>query len=228
MSSRSTSRTRLVALITGCVFLFGAGGLVTASFLTATPAPATVSATSASPPAVLPPSPFRLHTAFPWNTPVRSLTNHPATLARGSRATVVMAMASWCLYCGYEDKWVLPVLAKTPGVVIDVVDVSPHGGIANPGPQSPPFSGHDGTGGPLTTSGMAHTMQQYVHTFGTLNAPNVHVYVAPSTTRRIWAIQQFPTLAFIGSSGQVTVLPAGAQTLPQAQADLTQTLSTPH
>ena len=134
-------------------------------------------------------------------------------------------MASWCLYCGYEDKWVLPVLAKTPGVVIDVVDVSPHGGIANPGPQSPPFSGHDGTGGSLTTAGMAQTMQQYVQSFGTLNAPNVHVYVAPATTRRIWAVQQFPTLAFIGPAGRVAVLPAGAQTRHQAQADLTQTLA---
>ena len=155
---------------------------------------------------------------------VTTLQGQATTLAQGSKGTVVVAMASWCLFCGYEDKWVLPQLAKTPGVAIDVVDVSPQGGIADPGPQNPPFSGHDGQGGPLTVAGMETTMQYYVTTFGTLSASNIHVYVAPQTTQSAWNIQSFPTLAFLGANGTVAVAPNGAQTLSQAQADLQQTL----
>lgn len=169
-------------------------------------------------------SPFAVGSAFNFNTPVETLTGHQTTLAQGSKGTVIMAMASWCLYCGYEDKWVLPVLAKTPGVVIDIVDVSPQGGIANPGPQSPAFSGHDGQGGPLTVAGMESTMTQYKKTFGTLNAANIHVYVAPQSTQTAWNIQSFPTLAFANAQGKVVVAPGGAQTLSQAQSDLQQAL----
>ena len=168
--------------------------------------------------------PFSPGSATMFSTVVESLSGHATALARGPKATVVMAMASWCRYCGYEDKWVLPQLAKTPGVAIDVVDVSPQGGIADPGPQNPPFSGHDGQGGPLTVAGMETTMQYYVTTFGTLSASNIHVYVAPQTTQSAWNIQSFPTLAFLGANGTVAVAPNGAQTLSQAQADLQQTL----
>ncbi len=135
-----------------------------------------------------------------------------------------MAMASWCLYCGYDDKYVMPILAKTPGVAIDIVDISPEGGIADPGPQNPPFGGHDGTGGAITTAGMESIMRQYVTTYGTLNASNIHVYVAPSSTQNAWNIQATPTLAFIDSNGKVSVAPAGAQTISQAKADLQQAL----
>lgn len=168
--------------------------------------------------------PFTVGSAFNFKTPLETLTGHQTTLAQGSKGTVIMAMASWCLYCGYEDKWVLPALAKTPGVVVDIVDVSPQGGIANPGPQSPAFSGHDGQGGPLTVAGMESTMQQYKKAFGTLNASNIHVYVAPQATQSAWNIQSFPTLAFTNGSGKVVVAPGGAQTLSQAQSDLQQTL----
>lgn len=168
--------------------------------------------------------PFVVGTAVSFKTPVDTLSGHRTVLARGSKATIIMAMASWCLYCGYEDKWVLPVLAKTPGVTVDIVDVSPQGGVADPGPKSPPFSGHDGRGGALTLAGMESTMQQYVKTYGTLSSSNIHVYVAPRATQSAWNIQGFPTLAFVGSSGKVAVAPPGAQTFSQAQADLHQAL----
>lgn len=169
-------------------------------------------------------SPFTVGTAFPFKTAVETLSGHQTTLAQGPKGTIVMAMASWCLYCGYEDKWVLPQLAKTSGVAIDIVDTSPQGGIANSGPQNPAFSGHDGTGGPLTVAGMESVMTQYKKTYGTLNAANVHLYVAPQTTQSAWNIQSFPTLGFIGSNGKVVVAPAGAQSLSQAQSDLHQAL----
>lgn len=156
---------------------------------------------------------------------VTTLQGQATTLAQGSKGTVVVAMASWCLFCGYEDKWVMPQLAKTPGVVIDVVDVSPQGGIADPGPENPPFSGHDGTGSALTLTQMESTMQQYATTYGTLSASNIHVYVAPSATQSAWNIQSFPTLAFLNSAGKIAVAPQGAQTVSQAQSDLQQALN---
>lgn len=169
--------------------------------------------------------PFTTGAAFNFKTPVENLAGQTTTLAQGSKGTVVMAIASWCLYCAYEDKYAMPQLAKTPGVTIDIVDVSPQGGIGNPGPQSPAFSGHDGTGGALTTDGMVSVMNQYKKTFGTLNVANIHVYVAPSATRTAWNVQSFPTLGFIGANGKVAVAPAGAQTVSQAQSDLQQALS---
>lgn len=166
--------------------------------------------------------PFTVGQSFNFQTPVESLAGQTTTLAQGTKATVVLTMASWCLYCAYEDKWVMPDLAKTPGVVVDIVDVSPQGGIGDPGPQSPAFSGHDGTGGSLTVAQMVTTMQEYKKTFGTLNAANVHVYVAPSATRTAWNVQSFPTMGFMSGAGIVKVAPDGAQTLSQAQADLQQ------
>ncbi len=168
--------------------------------------------------------PFAVGRTVNFGTAVINLAGQKTTLARGTKGTVIMAMASWCLYCGYEDKWVLPMLAKTPGVAIDIVDVSPQGGIANPGPKSPAFSGHDGTGGPITTKTMISIMRQYKTTFGTLNATNIHVYVAPSATQSAWNIQSFPTLAFVGANSKTVVAPAGAQTISQAQSDLQQAM----
>nr|WP_243239827.1 hypothetical protein [Sulfobacillus harzensis] len=206
---------------------FGLGVLLSRPAVRPDPTPsATVTpSTSPSPTTTAPTNrTFAVGTAFPFSTTVDTLQGQPTTLARGSKGTVVMAMASWCLYCAYEDKYVLPVLAKTPGVAVDVVDVSPQGGIGDPGPQNPPFSGHDGTGGALTTAGMEATMRQYVKTFGTLSASTIHVYVAPSATQAAWNVQTFPTLAFIGTTGKVAVAPAGAQTVSQAQADLRQAM----
>ena len=166
-------------------------------------------------------SPFHTGRTVDWRQPVLTLAGHRATLARGSRATIIMGMASWCLYCGYEDRWVLPTLAREPGVVVDIVDVSPHGGIADPGPESPPFHGHDGQGGPMTASGMEQTMRQYARTYHLAGAA-LHVYVAPAATQKLWAVPSFPALAFVNRQGVVVVSPAGAQTLSEARADLAQ------
>ncbi|MCY0865272.1 MAG: hypothetical protein OWQ57_10000 [Sulfobacillus sp.] len=194
---------------------------------TAGAAPSTPTPTPGGTPAAT--GPFVVGHSFPFQAAVETLSGTPTHLAHGSRATIVMAMASWCLFCSYEDKYVLPALAKTPGVAIDIVDVSPQGGIADPGPESPPFSGHDGTGGPLTLTGMEYTMRQYVATYGTLAAPNIHVYVAPPATQTAWNVQAFPTLAFVNAQGRIVVAPPGALTVSQAQSALQQTLqASPH
>lgn len=157
------------------------------------------------------------HTA-PWSAALTTLTGHATHLARGSHGTIVMAMASWCLFCGYEDKWVWPTLAKAhPHWAIDIVDVSPQGGIADPGPQNPPFHGHDGVGGPLSVAQMQATMRQYVQTYG-LHAANIHVYVAPTATQQTWNITSFPTIYAINSHGVVSQTTPGAVTVSQAQA----------
>ncbi len=168
--------------------------------------------------------PFAVGRTVNFQTPVLNLTGRKTTLARGSKGTIIVAMASWCLYCGYDDKYVMPLLAKTPGVAIDIVDISPQGGIADPGPQNPPFSGHDGTGGALTTAGMESIMRQYVTTYGTLNASNIHVYVAPTRTQTAWNVQSTPTIAYVSANGKTVVAPPGAQTISQAQSALKQTM----
>jgi len=170
-------------------------------------------------------SPFTVNHGFPVTDRVETLSGHQTPLAQGQRATIVLAMASWCRYCAYEDKWVVPKLAATPGVVIDIVDVSPQGGIGDPGPQSPAFSGHDGTGESLTVAQMETTMAQYVRRFGTLSAKNIHVYVAPTAIQSAWAITTYPSFAFLNSDASVVVAPNGAQTAAQAQADLQHVIS---
>lgn len=164
-------------------------------------------------------SAFTAGQAAPWSTTLETLKGQPAHLVRGTKGTLVVEMASWCLFCGYTDKYIVPLIAAMPGVAVDVVDVSPQGGIANPGPQSPPFSGHDGQGSAINTAQMATTMQQYVSTYGTLTA--AHVFVAPSATRSAWDIQSFPTLDWINASGKVVSSTPGALTIAQAQAQAT-------
>lgn len=159
---------------------------------------------------------FTVGQAAPWSASLETLKGQPAHLVRGTKGTLVVEMASWCLYCGYTDKYIVPLIDKMPGVVVDVVDVSPQGGIADPGPISPPFSGHDGQGGAINTAQMAQVMQQYVTTFGTLG--QAHVFVAPSATRSAWNVQSFPTMDWINASGKVVSDTPGALTIPQAQA----------
>lgn len=211
----------------GIALLAGAlGGMALGGFglgvLTAAHAPADApsggpgAARAGSPPA----SPFAVGAALPQGRVLDALDGKPAALALGRKATVVMGMASWCLFCGYEDRWVLPALAREPGVAADVVDLSPQGGIADPGPQSPPFHGQDGTGGPLDTRGMLATMRHYVARYRGM--PGVHVYVAPAAVRSAWPVQGFPTLAFADRRGTVTQVVPGGLTLPQATAALQQ------
>jgi hypothetical protein len=164
-----------------------------------------------------PPAGFTVGAPAPWAAPLRTLADRPATLARGRRGTLVVAMASWCLYCGYTDRYVVPAIARLPGVTVDVVDVSPQGGIADPGPLTPPFTGHDGTGGPLTTAQMAATMRRYVARYGSLG--RAHVYVAPAATRAAWAVSAFPELVWIGATARVAQITPGALTVPQALAE---------
>lgn len=223
----------LLATVAGLGVLGGtfALGLSTGSSSVAAATPSAVAGpvtpgttTTTTTPGATPTGPFVAGQTMNFKTAVDTLQGQRTTLARGSKGTVIMAMASWCLYCAYEDKYVLPALAKTPGVVVDIIDVSPQGGIGDPGPATPAFSGHDGTGGALSVAGMESTMRQYMKTFGTLSAPNIHVYVAPSVTQTVWNIQSFPTLAFVNGKGAVSVSPAGAQTLSQAQSELRQAL----
>lgn len=217
----------LLAVVAGSLFLGGwALGVLTAqprSALTVKTAPSSPPSHAAGTSTAS--NPFVVGTSFPFTTSqVETLTGHVTHLALGSRATIVMAMASWCLFCGYEDKYVLPVLARTPGVVVDIVDVSPQGGIADPGPATPPFHGHDGAGGPLTVAGMRTTMQHYVQTYG-LAKTAIHVYVAPTATQQAWHVSAFPSLAFLNARGTVVVAPPGALTIAQGRTALDEALS---
>ncbi len=154
--------------------------------------------------------------AFNWNTAVRNLTDHSATLARGAKGTIIELMASWCLYCGYTDKYALPTIAKTPGVAVDVIDVYPATGIANPGPENPPFTGKDGRAVTADTAQMATTMQQYKKDYGGM--PGMNLYVAPSATRALWKPRSIPILIWINKAGIVTKVSVGGLLPNQAQS----------
>jgi len=157
-----------------------------------------------------------LHHAFPWGTPLRSDTNQVVQLARGKKVTIVMGMASWCHFCGYEDRWVLPTVIHTPGVAIDLVDVSPYRGIANPGPKTPAFSGKDGVMQPATVLQMEHTMRRYVQQYHL--PPSIHVYIAPKAVQTAWHVTGFPDLWFMNATGVATQHTNGALTLPEMKA----------
>ena len=136
-------------------------------------------------------------------------------LKRGSRLTVVMLMASWCLYCAYDDKYVWPTIIHTPGLQLDIIDVSPYSGIGNPGPESPAFTGHDNPGPKVGVAGMRTTMSAYVRQFG-LQYSNVNVYVDP-TGMQYWSVQDFPTVLFVNQKGQLVERVNGALTQSSAQ-----------
>ncbi len=154
--------------------------------------------------------------SFDWTMAVRNLNDHSAALTRGPNGTVVELMASWCLFCGYTDQYALPTIAKTPGVAIDVVDVSPLGGIANPGPANPPFHGKDGQASPVNTRQMASTMQQYKKDYNGMTGMNL--YVAPSATRSLLHITSIPVLIWINKAGMVTKVTTGGLLPSQAQS----------
>lgn len=154
--------------------------------------------------------------SFDWALAVRTLNDRSAALTRGPNGTVVELMASWCLYCGYTDQYALPAIAKTPGVAIDVVDVSPLSGIASPGPANPPFHGKDGQASPVNTLQMAAIMQQYKKDYHGLAGMNL--YVAPSATRSLLHITSIPVLIWINKAGTVTKVTTGGLLPSQAQS----------
>ncbi|PSR23512.1 MAG: hypothetical protein C7B45_02950 [Sulfobacillus acidophilus] len=154
---------------------------------------------------------------FTWNYRAYSIkTGRPAYLTRGSRVTVVMLMASWCLYCAYEDRYVWPALIHTPGLQVNLIDVSTISGIGDPGPKTPPFSGHDNQGHAIGAVGMRQTMEKYVKKFH-LTEPNVHVFVDPSGIK-YWSLQDFPTIMVLNRQGQLVKRFNGALTIAQARA----------
>ncbi|CAB1129830.1 conserved protein of unknown function [Candidatus Hydrogenisulfobacillus filiaventi] len=157
---------------------------------------------------------------FPWSRlPVHNLNNQPAALTRGRRLTVVEAMASWCRYCGWEDRYALPRIARLPGVAVDLVDISPHGGIADPGPEYPPFSGQDGSGPPEDVAAMAATMRAYRARYAL--PPAIHAYVALPVTQQQWVLSELPTLVLIGPHGRVRKVIQGALVTPRLEQAVT-------
>lgn len=155
---------------------------------------------------------------FPTHFRPRLVTSgKPALIARGHRLTVVMLMASWCLYCAYEDKYVWPHIVRSfPGVQIDIIDISSKGGIGVPGPRHPAFTGHDNVGPTITIAGMRKTMVTYRQQFGLKNRA-VDVYVDP-TAGGYWHVTSFPTLLFVNPAGRVVNRTNGALPYPQMAA----------
>ncbi len=160
---------------------------------------------------------------FPWKYQAYALSSgKPAHLVRGSKITVVMLMASWCMYCAYVDRYVWPAVLHTPGLQLNIVDVSTNGGIGDPGPKQPPFTGHDNKMGTIGAGGMLDVMKTYVRQFQ-LTQPNVHVLVDPQGLS-YWSVQTYPTLLFLNSKGQLVKRVNRAMTIPQAKSVIQQVL----
>lgn len=153
---------------------------------------------------------------FTWKYQAYGLkTGRPAHLTRGPKVTVVMLMASWCLYCAYVDRYSWPAVLNTPGLHLDVVDVSSYGGIGNPGPKTPAFSGHDNVGRRIGISGMRSVMTRYIRAFH-LARPNVSVFVEPQS-QAYFHVQYFPTILFLNAKGQLVDRVNGGIDPAQAQ-----------
>lgn len=165
---------------------------------------------------------LHLSQTFPWQYKPYALDGQRRLLIRGKRATIVVLMASWCKFCAYDDKYVWPVLAKTPGVTVNIIDVAPEAGIGNPGPFSPPFSGTDHIGNPVNRQGMIAVMREYQAEFH-LTQPNVAIYVDRQGLSR-WPIKYFPTVIFINRQGTISKISNGGLQLSQAQGLLQETL----
>lgn len=156
---------------------------------------------------------------FSWKYQAYSIkTGKLSHLSRGSHVTVVMLMASWCLYCAYDDRYVWPTILHTKGLTLDIIDVSPYSGIGDPGPKSPAFSGHDNQGYSVGEAGMRTTMKSYVKKFD-LTEPNVHVYVDPKGIT-YFNVQYFPTVLFLNQQGHLSERVNGALTTSSVKSVL--------
>ncbi len=156
--------------------------------------------------------PFVAGGIFPFQSSVDSLSGHPALLARGRRATVIMAIAPGSAVCGYEVQYVVPALAQMPGAVVDLVDVEPVSGIAAAGPQAPAFHGLNAAGHPISMIAMAALMRRYAQRYHLARYPAIHVYVASTQTQQAWGIHRLPTWGIMNAQGRVVIVPAGAVT----------------
>lgn len=140
-------------------------------------------------------------------------------MIRGSKVTVVMLMASWCKYCAYDNRYVWPAISRMGSdVQINMVDVSAHGGIGDPGPINPEFMGKDHFGPPLGITGMRRLMQRYVQQFG-INEGNIHVFVNPDGMS-VWHVTAFPTTLFFDSDGRLLARENGGLTVGQVKSEL--------
>lgn len=160
--------------------------------------------------------PFTIGARGPIGADLLTLQGSSTHLAIGRKATVVIAMATWCMYCGYMDRWVVPQVATMRGVRVDIVDVSPSGGIADPGPPTPPFHGSDAIAPPpVDVAGMEAVLHQYMAKYHLQGDPGVSAYVAPQATQAAWKVTGFPTVVVLNAQGTVVWASQGGMTLSQ-------------
>ncbi len=138
-------------------------------------------------------------------------------LQKGSQGSVILTMAPWCRFCGYEDRWVLPHIAQAyPSVAIDVVDVSYMGGIASPGPEYPPFHGADGQKTKTLPEGkVLSIMRQYIRQLH-LSQTALNFYVVAPHQTVAEATSIVPQWYVFNSQGVLVAHYRGALTLQQA------------
>jgi len=140
------------------------------------------------------------------------------------RPVLVEFMATWCMYCAWEAKYVLPQLqaaAAGQGFAILAVDASDRTGIATPGPYDDPGAGRDGAATPLPTVGAEaaamHELDEYAATFG-LRFPLL--YDPGLLVTQAYHVTAYPTLVVIGASGRIDRTFVGPQPAATLLAEL--------
>ncbi len=151
----------------------------------------------------------------PVTVPLVAMNGKAENVAISGKPTVVVFFATWCPYCAYDAKYVLPAFAKkvqqAGGRVIGV-QASLQLGIGIPGPLGNPTAGQDGSHyqpppGKEESDSLAE-LHKYQKTFH-LDYP---LYYDPGLRYTIKSgISTYPEFAFYSSSGAFVTGLIGAQ-----------------
>lgn len=158
--------------------------------------------------------------------PVRVFTGPPLrwrTLRPGAR-TVILAMAPWCRYCAWEDRWVEPGLARylgRKGIRLVIVDGSAKLGVATAGPIGQPGGGQDGVGPALTPSDPGYQTAVEASLAGYRHRYGVIVWANPAAHLKArWRLAEYPTFLFVNPDGLLADRITGVAPLPAIEAEV--------
>lgn len=151
----------------------------------------------------------------PVTVPLVATNGKQVNVEVSGKPTVVVFFATWCPFCAYDAKWVLPAFAKrvqqAGGRVIGV-QASLQLGQGIPGPLGQPQLGQDGSHyqppASKEQSMSLAELKRYKKTFH-LNYP---LYFDPALHYTMsMGVSSYPSFAFLNASGKMVAGLAGAQ-----------------
>ena len=151
----------------------------------------------------------------PVTVPLVATNGQKVHVQLSGKPTVVVFFATWCPYCAYDAKWVMPAFTRkvrqAGGQVIGVQS-SLQLGIGVPGPFGNPYGGKDGSHfqpppGKEQSDSLAE-LKRYVQVFHVTYPLYYDPGLAWSTRM---GVQSFPSFAFYDASGKFVAGLGGAQ-----------------